>query len=411
MRNRSVSVRTVGSLFFPQREVLQIERETFSPGVIQKVVLAAVEAKSFARAEVVMRVIGEVGISGRHIGRLAREHGERLVNQQRERVTAHREKRLAVEVENVPELAVIELDGGRIRTREIDQGAGTHDPAWKETKNALFLRMSSDVHEHDPCPELPESLQKRGRIRQLALELSGSASGVQEPLDEVVETLPAASERSSTTRYDGPTKLLRTCLSSLDDIHTFGPLMEAEAYRKAFDQAPRRAFVADGMSCNWGVWKRHFPTFTPIVDLLHAISYVYHAAVAIGGDEDFSWGQCLEGIEALWQGRVEDVIASLTQWLATQAALTDETPLDDPRHTVQSTLTYLTNNRSRMNYPEYRRQGLPITSSLMESLVKEINWRVKGTEKFWNNPTGATPILALKAAALSEDQRLEKLFC
>jgi hypothetical protein len=315
-------------------------------------------------------------------------------------------RELAVEVENAPELAVVELDGGRIRTRAEGQGPGTHAPAWKETKNALFLRMSSTVYEQDPCPELPETLQNRRRIRELALELSGSASGVEEP----DESLDEMAEPASVTRYDGPKKLLRTCLSSLDDIATFGPLMAAEAHRKAFYQVTRQAFVADGMPCNWGVWKKHFPTFTPIVDLLHAISYVYHAAVAIGGDEDFSWGQCLEWVEALWQGRVGDVIVALTEWLVEQTPLTEETPPDDPRRTVQSSLTYLTNNRPRMNYPEYRKQGLPITSSLMESLIKEIHWRVKGTEKFWKNPTGATPILALQAAALSEEGRLEQLF-
>lgn len=392
--------------------MLQIERETFSPGVMKKVILAAVETKSFARAEAVMAQIAEVEISGRHIGRVAREHGQRLMDQQRARVTAQRKKTLAVEVENVPELAVVELDGGRIRTRAEGHGPGTHDPAWKETKNALFLRMSSTVHQQDPCPELPETLQNRRRIRELALELSGSASGVEEPVDPSEETSVDATKSPRSGHYDGPTKLLRTCLSSLDDITTFGPLMAAEAHRKAFYQATRQAFVADGMPCNWGVWKKHFPTFTPIVDLLHAISYVYHAAVAIGGDEDFGWGQCLEWIEFAWQGRVEDVITALTEWLASQAPLDDAAPPppDDPRRTVQSSLTYLTNNRSRMNYPEYRKQGLPITSSLMESLVKEIHWRVKGTEKFWNNPTGATPILALQAAALSEDGRLDELF-
>ena len=408
--NPSVFVLPVGSLFFPQREVLQIERETFSPGVVKKVILAAVETKSFARAEAVMSKIAEVEISGRHIGRLAHEHGQRLMNEQRERVTSHRQKQLAVEVENAPELAVVELDGGRIRTRAEGRGPGTHEPAWKETKNSLFLRMSSAVHEHDPCPELPESLQNRRRIRQLVLEMSGSASGVEEPAEVSVETSDEVTQPSTARRYDGPQKLLRTCLSSLDDIATFGPLMAAEAHRKAFFEAARQAFVADGMPCNWTVWKKHFPTFIPIVDLLHAISYVYHAAVAIGGDEDFSWGQCLEWIEAVWQGRVGDVIAALTEWVATQPPLDDNTPPDDPRRTVQSSLTHLTNNQSRMNYPAYRKQGLPITSSLMESLVKEIHWRVKGTEKFWNNPTGATPILALQAAALSEDGRLEELF-
>jgi|GEM_PF-2499040 len=90
-------------------------------------------------------------------------------------------------------------------------------------------------------------------------------------------------------------------------------------------------------------------------------------------------------------------------------------PPDDPRRTAQSILTSLTNNRSRMNSPEYRRQGLSSTSSLMESLVKKIHWRVTGTKKFWpqrndSGPTGATPILALPAAALSEDDPLEALF-
>lgn len=132
--------------------------------------------------------------------------------------------------------------------------------------------------------------------------------------------------------------------------------------------------------------------------------------MAIGGDEDFSGGQCMEWIELVWQGRVGEVIAALTEWLATQTPLDEATPTDDPRRTVQSTLTYLTNNRSRMNSPEYRKPGLPITSSRMEALVKEIHWHVKGTKKFWNNPTGATPLLALQAAALSEDGRLNELF-
>jgi hypothetical protein len=59
-----------------------------------------------------------------------------------------------------------------------------------------------------------------------------------------------------------------------------------------------------------------------------------------------------------------------------------------------------------MNYPEYRRQGLPVTTAWMESLVKEINYRAKGTEMFWNDPEGAEAILQIRAAALSDDDRL-----
>ena len=45
-----------------------------------------------------------------------------------------------------------------------------------------------------------------------------------------------------------------------------------------------------------------------------------------------------------------------------------------------------------MRYDAYRKQGLPLTSSLMESVVKQVNQRVKGTEKFWSEE-GAEAIL------------------
>jgi hypothetical protein len=53
---------------------------------------------------------------------------------------------------------------------------------------------------------------------------------------------------------------------------------------------------------------------------------------------------------------------------------------------VAEALTYPTNNRPHMNYGEYRRQGMPVTSSLMESTVKQVSRRVKGTENSGRQP-------------------------
>ncbi len=39
-------------------------------------------------------------------------------------------------------------------------------------------------------------------------------------------------------------------------------------------------------------------------------------------------------------------------------------------------------------------------------MVKEMNYGVKGTEMFWNDPHGAKAILQLRSAALSDDDRL-----
>jgi hypothetical protein len=37
-----------------------------------------------------------------------------------------------------------------------------------------------------------------------------------------------------------------------------------------FFGAARRAFLADGREANWTLWRRHFPTFEPILDFIHA---------------------------------------------------------------------------------------------------------------------------------------------
>ena len=79
---------------------------------------------------------------------------------------------------------------------------------------------------------------------------------------------------------------------------------------------------------------------------------------------------------------------------------------------VAEALSYLGNNQRRMDYPRYRREGLPVTSSLVESLVGEFNARVKGPQKFWNRAEqdGAESILQVRAAVLSEDERLGRHF-
>jgi hypothetical protein len=82
-------------------------------------------------------------------------------------------------------------------------------------------------------------------------------------------------------------------------------------------------------------------------------------------------------------------------------------PPTDPYEVIRLTIGYLSHTEARRDDPRYRRAGLPTCSGLMESLIKQFNRRVKGTEKFWN-PTQAETILQRRAASLSEDARLTK---
>ena len=145
-------------------------------------------------------------------------------------------------------------------------------------------------------------------------------------------------------------------------------------------------------------------------DFVHPLEYVYTAAKAIHPDAAARWRQYLDWVTACWQGRVHNVIAQLEGWQSQLGPLPEgaKIPHNDPRKIVQATARYLANNRSRMDYPRYRRSGLPVTSSLAESLVKQVGKRVKGTEKFWNDGPCGEAILQVRAAVIAADDRLQR---
>jgi hypothetical protein len=145
---------------------------------------------------------------------------------------------------------------------------------------------------------------------------------------------------------------------------------------------------------------------------MHVLCYIYLAARGVGSTEAEGWSQYLAWLRSCWQGRVHEVIEALAQAQERLGAPPEDEEVrrHDPRKGVADALSYLRNTASRMDYPRYRRARLPVTSSLVESLVGEFNARVKDRKKFWNRPEGAEPILQLRAALLSEDGRLERFF-
>ena len=107
----------------------------------------------------------------------------------------------------------------------------------------------------------------------------------------------------------------------------------------------------------------------------------------------------------LWQGQVEQIIAELAQRQAELGSPQASDGETHPRVIVSTAMGYLQNHKDKMRYPEYRRLGLPITSSYVESAVKQFNQRVKGTEKFWTEE-GAEALLQLRADYLSDNDPL-----
>jgi hypothetical protein len=169
--------------------------------------------------------------------------------------------------------------------------------------------------------------------------------------------------------------------------------------------AARRAFVADGLAENGSVYKRYFSRWTAVLDFVHALTYVYAAAMA-GRKFAEGWPVYEGWIRWVWAGQVSRVIEELTARQQELGVPTKEDKEGSPRRVVAEALTYLSNHQDKMHYHAYRQQGLPLMSSHVESTVKQINYRVKGTEKFWTQE-GAEAILQLRADYLSDDEPME----
>jgi len=375
---------------------------------------AAGKLQSFADASFALHLAG-VPISPRHVGRVAHEIGSEMAKKRDDKAVKRRRRQLPARVASPPEVVAVEVDGGRLRTRATECGPGVHQPKSKEEKIACLVSLQSDRHERDPKPEPPELFTEPRRVQRLVRQMKGlPGEHPAEPAGAEGASEPPEPEKKALPVKESPKRLVRTCVASMEDSRAFGPLVAAEAQERDFYRAKRRAYLGDGQAYNWSIHKAYFRDFEPIVDILHVLCYLYLAAWATGGAESQRWSLYLAWLRACWQGRVGEVIKELLVWPAQvgKPSANEELKEYDPRRLVAEALSYLGNNQQRMDYPRYRKEGLPITSSLVESLVGEFNARVKAPHKFWNRPEGkgAETILQVRAAVLSEDDRLSRHF-
>jgi hypothetical protein len=385
---------------------LGLDARESTPGLKRMLVVFVGETRSFKRAALVADEALGCKVSNNTLQRISLEAGLDLAQI---RDDDDWNTVLTGEVA-APEVAIVEYDGGRIRTRVADSGPGVHlsGKGWNETKNAILVSAASSASEHDPEPDPPACFLRPGHVAKLT-EIAKTKEETPE-----TEALPERSQKPKSQRRakrvrppHKPRRIVRTVLSSMRSTAQFGLQIEREARRRRFDEAARKAFVADGLAANWTMQAEHFADYTPILDFTHAVSYLFRAARLCGRLDD-AWDHYARWMTSVWRGGVDQVLAELREHQQRLGLPPEDAADDDPREQLRLIVGYLDNHRGRMLYDEYRRQGLPTTSAWMESAVKEINYRVKGTEMFWNNPDGAEAILQIRAAALSDDGRLAR---
>jgi hypothetical protein len=393
---------------------------------LKAIVYAGAQFTSFAQGSVALEVLGDLRVSTKQVERITEKIGRERVEQRdaavRDFVALPLMTRCKSPVANPPpesSVACVMMDGGRLqildrRKRDPDSNGTVDDKEspernrhWREDKIGLLMTMTSKVFDDDPCPGIPENFIDPKRIFKLASEIKGYVAGAKEESDEPLEPDTALTDDAgqNTDAATKPKPRVRTMVATREPAQRFGEILAWAAWTRGFTAALRKAFVADGTAVNWTIQKQWFSDYVAILDFIHALSYVFAAAMA-GRRFRESWETYSAWIQQIWSGHVEEVIVALEVRQSELGAPEETDGETSPRCVVAEALSYLRNNKDRMRYDQYREAGLPITSSHMESTVKMFNRRVKGTEKFWSE-NGAEDILQLRADYLSETEPLE----
>lgn len=380
-------------------------------------VSASTRSRSYEEASADLRDLAELDISAKRCSRITQRIGRERLHDRQTRCVEFQRRPLPDQKRGVPadapangwegRVAAVIVDGGRMQVRDERWGTpkepGERRNWWREPKIGCVTTFQSRESAEDPLPEIPVCLLDPLFVIPRVLEMKRTRAGIgcdedksPVPSDTMVSAVPPSKPK----RWSPP-PLVQSVVGTLGLYKELGHLVEVEAWHRGFAAAPRKVFLGDGLPANWCMHRERFSHYVPVVDLMHAIAYVYTAAIESSLDMDDCWGRYCRWISATWRGRVSSILPELESLIA-------RTENPDCQATLRDCHRYLSNNAARMRYDEYRRQGLPVTTALGESKMKQINRRMKGTEKFWRE--GGEPQLQLCCDHLSHTTPLEEFW-
>lgn len=254
----------------------------------------------------------------------------------------------------------------------------------------------------------PAYLEDPPRRETAPRRLYGSIDGVSVRLEEAWRELRAGcwyevtpvSERQWPSRYkervgnlEGLKAQNITYYCDIAEWQTFAELAWATGCRRGADVAQELVFVADGAQWIWELVALNFPQAVQIVDWYHAVAYLTPIAEALYADEQeaAAWRQRMT--TKLWHSDLDEVIA-------TCQALVEH---DRASPAARKAATYYQNNKQRMDYARFRREGYFIGSGTVESACKQIaTMRLKRSGARWTEE-GAVTTAKARAAWLSDE--------
>lgn len=182
-----------------------------------------------------------------------------------------------------------------------------------------------------------------------------------------------------------------TYYCDITEAEQFGHLVWATGCQHRAQLAQELIFLGDGADWIWRLINNHYPEAIQIVDWFHATEYIAPVAHAAFSDDTQADTWIQQVRSDLWDGQLDAVIAAFERF-------TDHARASEP---AKKAVTYFTNNRERMRYPQFRAKGYQIGSGTIESGCKQIaTQRLKVAGAIWNLDNGIKTAKA-RAALLS----------
>lgn len=329
--------------FAPRDRALGIEETSLSPALTRMTALVG-SMVSFEEGSQLLVELAGIKLNAKHVERRAEALGRQIAEDERRNVVAAKADQIA------PTLYLgMDGTGAPMRPSETAGREGKQPDGSAKTREVkLCIVWSAEGRDEDGVP-----------VRD-----PGSVS------------YSAAIESAATLDTD---KL----------PSPFAQRVVREATRRGFDHARRRVVLGDGAPWIWNLAAEHFPDAIQIVDRFHAKQHLSELAKAIlgtAGQGARAWASLRH--DELDEGRLDDLLGAIEPYVA-------------DNEEARKCFGYITENRKRMNYPDFHDNGLCTSTGVVEAGCRVVvGTRLKRAGMHWT-VRGADAIIALRCSRLS----------
>ena len=182
----------------------------------------------------------------------------------------------------------------------------------------------------------------------------------------------------------------KSSIARLCSLEDFGLDLWRKAHQMGYGRAPLSAFIADGSHWLWNLAQGRFSRAVQILDFWHLCEHVGNCAKEFfgeGSEASRTWS--LKVCGTLRAGLADEALGEIEGLRARSAA---------KREAKHELVTYISNNRQRIDYPRYEQLGLPIGSGEVEAQCKTlVQARCKQAGMRWSR-AGAEQLLRVRCA-------------